>query len=172
MWADRYAGQGKTSEFTYTRSIGHRYTKERRSASQSQVKNSPRLDASTQQSVPQDPPAVDMAELPAISGTHTRTVVGSPPPTSPWNQLLNPNILNEDVQLLGQNVRFTFSLQQKISYPVVNCKQSFQSLKWYTTTASVKRHFTWHHRYRIVGQNTGVAFAETGFMASPLRNLS
>ncbi|GFY43618.1 retrovirus-related Pol polyprotein from type-2 retrotransposable element R2DM [Trichonephila inaurata madagascariensis] len=88
-------------------------------SAQSQVKTSSRREKSTKQAEPEGPPSVDMTELLDIPDMQTRTVVRSPTPTSPHNQLLKPNNLNENVQLLGQTVRFTFPLQ-KITCSVVN----------------------------------------------------
>ncbi|GFQ96499.1 transposon TX1 uncharacterized 149 kDa protein [Trichonephila clavata] len=52
------------------------------------------------------------------------------------------------VDLINDQIRYTFPLPQVIKCPDLKCSHSFHTKKWYTTNTSLKRHLTSFHRKR------------------------
>ncbi|GFU59183.1 retrovirus-related Pol polyprotein from type-1 retrotransposable element R2 [Trichonephila clavipes] len=48
--------------------------------------------------------------------------------------------------MLGQTLRLTFPVREKLQCPFVNCTHAFSSKSWYSSKANLKRHLRWFHR--------------------------
>ncbi|GFT74116.1 hypothetical protein NPIL_223021, partial [Nephila pilipes] len=56
---------------------------------------------------------------------------------------------NDPVSLLGNTIKYSFPLPQRLHCPIAGCGRPFQTQKWYTTNTSLKKHLQIFHRVQI-----------------------
>ncbi|GFT03822.1 retrovirus-related Pol polyprotein from type-2 retrotransposable element R2DM, partial [Nephila pilipes] len=56
---------------------------------------------------------------------------------------------NDPVSLLGNSIKYSFPLPQRLHCPIAGCGRPFQTQKWYTTNASLKKNIQIFHRLQI-----------------------
>ncbi|GFU42034.1 retrovirus-related Pol polyprotein from type-2 retrotransposable element R2DM [Nephila pilipes] len=55
----------------------------------------------------------------------------------------------DPISLLGNSLKYSFPLPQRLLCPITNCGRPFQTQKWYTTNTSIKKHIQIFHRLQI-----------------------
>ncbi|GFU36399.1 retrovirus-related Pol polyprotein from type-1 retrotransposable element R2 [Trichonephila clavipes] len=105
--------------------------------------------ATTDNRAPDPQPVPTPGSEEAITGDERTSVIDNVTagPSNSWNSPA-PNFRNNDVQLLGQSVRFTFPVHKVLPCPTDYCPHSFTAQKWHTTKASIMRHLRWFHRMK------------------------
>ncbi|GFT53717.1 retrovirus-related Pol polyprotein from type-1 retrotransposable element R2 [Trichonephila clavipes] len=107
------------------------------------------VQATTDNRSPDPQPVPTPGTEEAITGDERTSVIDNitAGPSNSWNSPA-PNFRNNDVQLLGQTVRFTFPVHKVLPCPTDYCPHSFTAKKWHTTKASIMRHLRWFHRMK------------------------
>ncbi|GFV77814.1 hypothetical protein TNCV_4674081 [Trichonephila clavipes] len=103
------------------------------------------VQATTDNRSPDPQPVPTPGTEEAITGDVIDNITAGP--SNSWNSPA-PNFRNNDVQLLGQTVRFTFPVHKVLPCPTDYYPHSFTAKKWHTTKASIMRHLRWFHRMK------------------------
>ncbi|GFR02262.1 hypothetical protein TNCT_446621 [Trichonephila clavata] len=82
-------------------------------------------------------------------------------------QMESISICTPGVIIHGQTLRYTFPIPHEVKCPIVNCKHTFRTQKWYTTNTSLKRHLTAVHRLPHLQMEPWCAHCSTRLRTAP-----